>query len=316
MAVAGKGNLARRTALGGVAALGGALAWNWNRIPFGFVEQYWREMDRNIGTPPQTPDPQSWPDTGIHAAWLGHSTVLMKIDGITVLTDPVFSTRAGIDCYLFTIGVKRLVEPALPIVKLPAVDLILVSHAHMDHLDMPSLRALESLGTDVITAPSTTDLFRPAQYRSLRELRWNESAQAGAARVTAIEVNHWGARVRTDTYRGYNGYVVQVGNRQVLFAGDTAATGAFQSLPGNARPDVAIFPIGAYNPWLRFHCSPEQAWRMANDARAEVVLPIHHQTFSLSREPISEPLDRLYAAAGPADRRIGWREIGATFHWN
>src|SRR6187399_1499310 len=71
------GKVARRTLLGGAAAAGSALAWNWNRIPFGFVKQYWAEMDRQIMTPVNMPDPKRWPDKGIHAAWLGHSTVLM-----------------------------------------------------------------------------------------------------------------------------------------------------------------------------------------------------------------------------------------------
>jgi len=310
------GKFARRTLLGGAAALGGALAWNWNRIPFGFVKQYGAEMDRKIMMPENAPDPKTWPDKGVHAAWLGHSTVLMKIDGLTVLTDPVFSSRAGIDLFFFTIGVKRLVESALNVKKLPHIDLILVSHAHMDHLDVPSLRALESKGTRVITARETSDLFRPSRWKSLQELGWNEAAQAGEARVTGLEVNHWGARIRTDTQRGYNGYLVQVGARQVLFAGDTAITDSFRRLPGNAKPEVAIFPIGAYNPWIRSHCNPEQAWRMVNEARAEVVLPVHHQTFALSSEPLKEPIERFYAAAGTADRRIGWQEIGATFHWS
>ncbi|HEU0120337.1 MAG TPA: MBL fold metallo-hydrolase [Bryobacteraceae bacterium] len=310
------GKFARRALLGGAAAFGGALAWNWNRIPFGFVQQYVREMDRQILTAKNHPDPRNWPDKGIHAAWLGHSTVLMKIDGTTVITDPVFSQRAGIDLFLFTIGVKRLVNPALDLKQLPPIDLILVSHAHMDHLDIPSLRALENKGTRVVTAPETSDLFRAQRYGSLQELRWNESAQVGEARVTGLEVNHWGARMRTDTHRGYNGYLVQVGSRQVLFAGDTADTQAFAQLPGNAKPDVAIFPIGAYNPWIHAHCTPEQAWRMANEARAEAVLPVHHQTFTLSREPLFEPIERFHAAAGTADGRIGWQDIGATFHWS
>lgn len=310
------GKLARRALLGGAAAFGGALAWNWNRIPFGFVHQYRREMGRAIAEPQKKPDPKSWPDTGVHAAWLGHSTVLMKIDGFTVITDPIFSQRAGIDLLLFTVGVKRLVNPPLTVEDLPRIDLILVSHAHMDHLDVPTLRAMESKGTRVITARETSDLFRPERYRSLQELSWNESTQAGEARVTGLEVNHWGARMRTDTYRGYNGYLIQVGKRQVLFAGDTADTHTFRQLPTNGRPDVAIFPIGAYNPWIRAHCNPEQAWRMANEARAEVVLPVHHQTFQLSQEPLTEPLERFYAAAGTADKRIGWQDIGATFQWS
>lgn len=307
---------ARRTLLGGSAIAAGALAWNWNRIPFGFVRQYVKEMDREVLEPVRLPDPRQWPDTGIHTAWIGHSTVLMKIDGFTVLTDPIFSTRAGIDLFLFTIGVKRLVEPAMPLKGLPPIDLILVSHAHMDHLDVPTLRALENRGTQVVTARSTSDLFRADRYKKLDELGWNERVRVGPATITGLEVNHWGARMRTDTYRGYNGYLIESGRYKVLFAGDTANTDAFRQIPGSVRPDVAIFPIGAYNPWIMAHCNPEQAWRMAGEAKAGIVLPVHHQTFSLSREPLGEPLERLLTAAGSDTARIGWQQIGATFSWS
>src|SRR3954471_6910213 len=104
---------------------------------------------------PFTPKPQDWPDGGLHAAWIGHSTVLLKIDGTTILTDPVFSTRAGIGMGPVTLGIKRIVAPALEIRALPPIDVILLSHAHMDHFDLPSLRRLANRGTTVIT-PSRT----------------------------------------------------------------------------------------------------------------------------------------------------------------
>lgn len=318
--MAGKAKIARRVLLSGggvaVGSFAGALAWNWDRIPFGFLRQYWAEMERDIVSPNHFPDPSAWPDKGIHAAWLGHSTVLLKVDGFTVLTDPVFSARAGLGIGPITIGVKRLVEPALALDKLPDIDLVLVSHAHMDHLDQPSLRKLENKRTQVIMARDTSDLIRASRYAGVRESGWGQTLQAGAAQVTGLEVNHWGARMRTDTYRGYNGYLVQVGNRQILFAGDTAATEAFRKLPANGKPDIAIFPIGAYNPWVRAHCNPEEAWSMAKDARAEVILPIHHKTFVLSREPANEPIERLYEAAGRDAKRIGWKDVGETFHWS
>src|SRR5580765_8907737 len=93
---------------------------------------------RQILPAPHRPRPQYWPDTGLHAAWLGHSTVLLKVDGVTILTDPVFSTRVGLNFGPLTVGVKRLVAPALRLVELPKIDLILLSHAHFDHFDTPS----------------------------------------------------------------------------------------------------------------------------------------------------------------------------------
>ena len=128
--------------------------------------------------------------------------------------------------------------------------------------------------------------------------------------MSAFEVNHWGARIRTDTYRGYNGYLIESGRYRVVFGGDTAYTETFGKLPGAKAVDLAIMPVGAYDPWIHVHCNPEQALRMANDARAEHILPVHHQTFQLSREPVLEPVERLLAAVGPGQHRVVLKDIG------
>lgn len=252
----------------------------------------------------------------MHAAWLGHSTVLLNIDGATVLTDPVFSARAGVHLGPLAIGIRRLVRPALRLIDLPKIDLILLSHAHFDHFDIPSLRRLESRGTAVVTAGRTADLLRTRRYGFVRELGWGESVRVGPLEVKAFQVAHWGARMRGDTYRGYNGYTISGGRYRVLFGGDTAATTAFRRLR-MARPyDLAIMPVGAYNPWIRNHCTPEQAWRMAEDAGCEFFLPVHHQTFPLSREPYFEPLERTQSAAGARQERVAVRRIGDEFRMN
>lgn len=293
----------------GLTGLAGLGAFVYRAAP-AFWQQYYQDSKRRIATAPARPRIQDWPSRGVFAAWLGHSTVLLKIDGFTVLTDPVFSERAGLNLGITTLGIKRLVQPPLQISELPPIDLILVSHAHMDHLDIPSLRKLENSRTEVVTAHATGDLFRAASYRRLTELKWGEKGSAGPLSIRAIEVNHWGARMRTDTYRGYNGYVIESGNRRILFGGDTAMTSAFRQVRSFGSIDLAIMPIGAYNPWIHYHCTPEQALNMANDARAELVLPVHHRTFQLGREPLSEPMDRLLSAAGPRPERIVLGEIG------
>lgn len=303
----------RRTWLAGLglgaAGIGAGLIYR--AAPF-FWKQYARELGHAVVPAPHRPDPARWPETGLHAAWLGHSTVLLSLDGFRILTDPVFSTWIGIGIGPLTLGMKRLIEPALPIEELPRVDLILLSHAHMDHFDLPSLRTLENARTPVVTARGTSDLLRVDRYRSVREIGWGETVRVGPAEIRAIEVNHWGARMRTDTWRGYNGYVIRAGRHRVLFAGDTAMTGGFRQVGG---ADLAIMPVGAYNPWIRVHCSPEQAWAMANDARADRVLPVHHRTFTLSYEPPAEPLERILHAAGrQADQRIVLRAIGQEAH--
>jgi L-ascorbate metabolism protein UlaG (beta-lactamase superfamily) len=213
-----------------------------------------------------------------------------------------------------TLGLKRITEPALKILQIPKPDLILLSHAHMDHLDVPSLRDLESKRTLVITARKTSDLFRADRYSQVRELGWGERTRAGAAEVRAFEVNHWGARMRSDTYRGYNGYLIEVGRYRILFGGDTAITSTFRGLRTSRPFDLAVMPIGAYNPWIHFHCTPEQAWGMGNDAGAEFFVPVHHQTFQLSREPFYEPIERFRTAAGNHADRVAIGALGQEFH--
>jgi len=280
--------------------------------------RYWHEyrLDRRraILPAPFTPNPRDWPDRGLHAAWIGHSTVLLKIEGVTILTDPVFSSRAGIRLGPVTLGIKRIVAPALDARALPSIDIILLSHAHMDHFDLPSLRRLASRSTTVVTAARTADLLRRRRFAGVRELPWGAGTHLGALEVKAFPVKHWGARVRSDSYRGYNGYILQVGSYRVLFGGDTAMTDGFRALRTSRPYDLAIMPVGAYNPWIHYHCTPEQAWSMANDAGFEHFLPVHHQTFRLSREPFTEPIERVYAAAGRHTDRVAVGAIGQDFH--
>lgn len=313
--MAGSGRTWERRAFlcgAGVAGLAGAGTVLYRQAP-SFWRQYFKEWGREVVPPPHRPDPKRWPDTGLHGAWLGHSTVLLRMDGFTILTDPVFSERAGLNLGPLTLGVKRRVKAALNLEDLPPVDLVLVSHAHMDHLDIPSLRRLESKKREVVMARSTSDLIRPERYAKVTELGWGERARVKGITVRALEVNHWGARMRTDTWRGYNGYLIEAGRYRVLFAGDTAVTDAFHEVRGTGRVDFAVMPIGAYNPWIRYHCTPEQAWRMGNDARAELFVPVHHQTFDLSREPYHEPIERFVAAAGSRPERVLVRAIGEEF---
>jgi L-ascorbate metabolism protein UlaG (beta-lactamase superfamily) len=115
--------------------------------------------------------------------------------------------------------------------------------------------------------------------------------------------------MRHDVHRGFNGYVIERGGRRICIAGDTART-SFAGV--GARPtDVMIVPIGAYDPWIASHCTPEQAVEMADQARARFVVPVHHQTFRLSREPMLEPIQRFRRAL--ASGRIALSTIGETF---
>ncbi|MFL6350560.1 MAG: MBL fold metallo-hydrolase [Bryobacteraceae bacterium] len=279
------------------------------------LRQASEEHKREVEAATHRPRPKLWPDRGLHAAWLGHTTVLLKLDGFTILTDPVFSDRIGLNLGPLTVGMKRLVAAAAPIEELPPIDLVLLSHAHMDHFDLPSLRQLENRRTRVVTAYRTSDLLRPRRYAHVEELRWNETVQAGSVQVKAFEVSHWGARMRSDVFRGYNGYVIEAGQYRIVFGGDTAYTESFKRVRSSRNTNLAIMPVGAYDPWIRVHCNPEEAWKMANFVGAEFVLPVHHQTFQLGREPRLEPIERILKVAGQASERVCIREIGQEFHF-
>jgi len=265
----------------------------------------------NCGTQKRTR--QSTKIADMRAKWLGHSTVLLRIGETTVLTDPVFSTRVGIGLGPLTIGVKRIRPAALAIGDFPVPDLILLSHAHFDHFDRPSLRRLESMRTTVVTAKRTSDLLRVGNYQAVHELGWGDSVRVGALKVQAFPVRHWGARMQTDRYRGYNGYTIQADRERVIFGGDTARTDTFRALRGPVNWDLAIMPIGAYDPWINAHCTPEEALLMADEAGAEHILPVHHQTFVLSREPLLEPIERFQTVVGLHQHRIALTEIGDEF---
>jgi len=291
----------------------------------------WREWTiesfRPVAPAFAKPNPAEWDDARLTAAWLGHSSVLINFFGIKIITDPVLFSRIGIRIpFLFTIGPKRLTAPALTIDELPKIDLILLSHAHFDHTDKRTLQHLSrcsrtkanfNASTKVITASRTRDLLRWTRFRDVTELRWGErksiTTSAGKMDIVAFRVKHWGARLQRDDYRGYNGYILQRNDRRILFAGDTAFTEGFAELRELDRIDLAIMSIGCYNPWIRSHCTPEQAIEMANDAGANFIMPVHHQTFRLSFEPFREPIERLKAALRNQPERIALREIGETF---
>jgi L-ascorbate metabolism protein UlaG (beta-lactamase superfamily) len=265
---------------------------------------------RRMAPAPFVPHPKAWPDQGLHAAWLGHSTVLLKLDGFTILTDPILGNRCGIRMGPVTLGLRRMVEPALLRSQLPRIDLILLSHAHFDHFDLATLRSLERPGTAVVTATHTSDLLRTDRYKSVQEIGWGERVRVGPLSILGLRVKHWGARMHTDTYRGFNGYLIETRRRRVVFGGDTAFTDTFRAARGARPVDLAILPVGAYDPWIRVHCSPEQAWRMGADCGAECLMPVHHQTFRLSREPYYEPVERFIAAAGSRPERVVTTRIG------
>src|ERR1041385_6059305 len=152
---------------------------------------------RKVEPAPVKPDPARWSDNGITLSWIGHSTVLINFYGLYILTDPAFGRHIGISVGVGTLGPKRYVAPALKLGELPPIDLVLLSHAHMDHMDLPSLRKFPAQ-TPTVTAKVTSDVLQGTPLKQITELGWGGRTTVRCARgeveIEAFEVKHWGQR--------------------------------------------------------------------------------------------------------------------------
>ena len=288
-----------------------------------WIGHLWREWTieswRPIAPAFAKPDPLKWNDAQVTAAWIGHATVLINFFGINILTDPVLFPRIGIRLPGFTIGPKRLTAPALEFHELPKIDVVLLSHAHFDHFDLRTLHCFDE-NTSVVTAPETRDLLRWTRLRDVTELRWGEMKslndpcrcyhyhRAASQTLGRAETARHLPRLQRLPFGASNR-----GRRRFFSAETLRLTNSFADLRQHGPVDLAIMSIGAYNPWIRSHCTPEQAIEMANAAGAQFIMPVHHQTFRLSFEPLREPIERFQAALSNTPERIALREIGETF---
>lgn len=266
---------------------------------------------------PNRPNLHAMSDDDVSVAWIGHSTVYVNFYGVKFITDPVFSQRIGVSVLRqFTVGMKRHTAPAIDIQDVPALDFIFLSHAHMDHVDLPSLRRLATPKTTLVTSAGTARLFRHMKFAKVVTLAVHEHKrfQSGLT-VRALPVKHWGNRFPWNKTYGYNGYLIAYRGRHLVFAGDTAYTKQFAALAQLENIDIAIFPIGAYAPdsFQGAHCTPEQAWQMFVDTGANAFVPVHFDTFVLSAEPVDEPMQRLLEVAGRAAFRVVVRAHGDVF---
>ncbi|GAB2832145.1 MBL fold metallo-hydrolase [Streptomyces daliensis] len=255
-----------------------------------------RELSRLPYEPGPVPDVDA---STVAVTWAGHASWVVRVGGLTVLTDPVWSRRI--------LGTPARVTPVgVPWEELPPVDAVVISHNHYDHLDAPTLRHL----------PRSTPLFVPAGlakwcrrrgFTRVTELDWWEGAElpargGGSVRFDFVPAHHWSKRTLTDTCRSlWGGWVLTdpLGQR-VYFAGDTGYGHWFAEI-GGRYPDIdlALLPIGAYDPrWMLrpVHTDPEEAVRACEDVGARAMAPMHWGTFLLSGEPPLDPLKRVRAA--------------------
>ena len=230
--------------------------------------------------------------------FIGHSSFFLQIGGKNILVDPNFAR------WIFVL--KRLRRPGLRLRDLPAIDAVLISHAHFDHLHRPSLRAIAWLMRRktgkrpmIIVPRHVRDLVSDLGFGRIVELDWWQIFQLGNVEVTHVPARHWGARIVRDVHRGYGGYVLRSGEHSIYHAGDTAYFDGFREIGERLKPEVALLPIGAYHPdsFRRVHTSPEDAVQAFLDLGSRRMVPMHYGTFRLSYEPVEEPVQRLKADA-------------------
>ncbi|WP_455351903.1 MBL fold metallo-hydrolase [Streptomyces sp. SYSU K217416] len=242
------------------------------------------------------PPPRVDADT-VAVTWAGHASWVIRIGGLTVLTDPVWSRRIlGTPARITPVGVCWE--------DLPPVDAVVISHNHFDHLDAPTLRRLPR-DTPLFVPAGLARWFRHRRFTTVTELDWWEAARLGGpdgVRFDFVPAHHWSKRTLLDTCRSlWGGWVLSDRHGQrVYFAGDTGYGHWFREI-GRRHPaiDLALLPIGAYAPrwWLRdVHADPEEAVRACQDLGARRMAPMHWATFVLSAEPVLEPLTRVRAA--------------------
>lgn len=233
--------------------------------------------------------------------FIGHASFFVQIGGQNVLIDPNFAR------WLFVL--KRLRQPGIRIQDLPAIDLVLVTHAHFDHLHRRSLRAIvqqtrrkRGIPPTIIVPHHVFDLVSDLGFGEVIEVDWWNSVRHAAVTVTHVPSRHWGARIIKDSHRGYGGYVLRAGKHSVYHAGDTAYFAGFREIGRRLAPELALLPIGAYNPpqFRNVHANPADATRAFLDLNARWMVPMHYGTFRLSHEPIEEPLQLLEKEAEEA----------------
>jgi len=236
--------------------------------------------------------------------FIGHSTFFVQMGGQNIILDPNFAR------WLFVL--KRLRQPGVQIKDLPPIDLVLVTHAHFDHLHRPSLRAIvqhararNRPAPTIVVPRHVLDLVADLGFSEIIELDWWNSLRHLGLTITHVPSRHWGARIIKDAHRGYGGYVLRHGKHSLYHAGDTAYFSGFREIGERLAPELALLPIGAYNPdtYRNVHTSPADATRAFLDLNARWMVPMHYGTFRLSHEPIEEPLQLLEQEARTAGIR-------------
>jgi len=239
------------------------------------------------------------PTSGLRATWIGHASTLVEIDGFRVLTDPIWSDRASPSTI---VGPRRFHPPPIPLGELPAIDAVIVSHDHYDHLDMATVRKLAARGARFVVPLGLGAHLEawgvPADHVS--ELDWGESAHVGGLTLTATPARHYSGRnpLRRDRTL-WSSWVVVGPSHRFFFSGDSGYFDAFSAIGATYGPfDLALVKIGACDvTWQDIHMSPAEAVKVARDVRTRLLLPVHWGTFNLAFHAWNAPADEVLEAA-------------------
>ena len=298
-----------RNADRGAQRRGGVLRWLLTRRRGG-----WPGHIVNARFPP----PERAGPHDIAVTFIGHATFLLQVGGVVILTDPIWSRRASPVPFA---GPRRVRAAGQPLTMLPDVELLLVSHCHYDHLDLPTLRAVQARWSPVTaTGIGNARHLAKAGIAAAHELDWWQQMAAGGAKITYVPARHFSARTLWDRNRAlWGGFVIEVAGATVYFSGDTSYSAHFAQLRSRFPTiDLALLPIGAYEPrWLMafHHMNPEESVRAHLDLGAGLSIGMHHGTFRLTDEAIDAPAEALAAARaahGVAEDRFRTLQTGET----
>lgn len=243
---------------------------------------------------------------------LGHSTVLLKLDGQFWLTDPVFSERAS---PLQWLGPRRFHQPPISIAELPPIKGVILSHDHYDHLDHAAVLALAGKTEHFIAPLGVGDTLVKwgVPAAKVQQLDWWQSTAVDGIRLTATPAQHFSGRSLTDGNTTlWASWVIQAGGQRIFFSGDTGYFKGFKDIGDKYGPfDLTMVETGAYDPqWPDIHMQPEETMQAHIDLRGKLLMPIHNGTFDLALHAWNEPFDRISQLAGQRGQTLATPEIG------
>lgn len=252
---------------------------------------------------------------GLRAVWFGHATVLVEIDGLRILTDPMLSDYAS----PLEFGPRRLHPPPLALAELDHIDAVVISHDHYDHLDMKTVKHLAAQGTQFYVGLGIgAHLERwEVPAAQVHEMDWWESLELKGVKVHCTPARHYSGRRWMDNSTLWASWFVKGPRHSFYFSGDTGYGPHFQRIHDRlGSPDLALMKIGAYGAtWLDIHMDPEWAVRAFRDLEARVFLPVHWATFNLAYHAWAEPIERTVAAARERSTFIVTPRVGEIYDY-